>query len=131
MYKSKPWWLFFIARDRWVTVYPNIYHPKNIIPDGWTYIKAHEEVHLKQQEGYLYSWLIKYLFSRQFRLDQEAEAIAAELISIPDKDTRDTRFKQYCDFLSSSAYFWAAKSSEQAKVAISVKILLLNGAINL
>lgn len=127
MYKPKPWWMqLFTSRTRWLTLYPYIYHPSNVVPDSWTYIKAHEEVHLKQQEGHLYSWLFKYFLNRKFRLDQEAEAIAVELVSIPDKAYREERFEQYCVFLSTSAYFWAASSQEEARVIINTKLLLLN-----
>ena len=123
MLKPRPWWLFFIGSSRWVTLYPNIYYP-NYLSNEYEHLEIikHEQVHLEQQKTGLATWFLKYIFNRKFRLDQEAEAIAAELLSLSNVETRAYLLNSYCIYLSNSSYFWAARSSEEARVAINSKL---------
>jgi len=120
MLKSHPWWLFWLGKGRWITIYPHVYHPKGIEPTLYPAIVAHEDAHLWQQKNYgRNKWILKYLFNRRFRLAAEAEGIATEL-SIT-KEPPDA----YAKLLCSSAYLWAARSIEEAKSAIALFAKLL------
>lgn len=84
MIKPRPWWLFFIGSDFWVTIAPHIYHPRRTNPSLWPATVIHEETHIRQQEAMgLWKWLCKYSTSRTFRFSQEVEACRNELASMP------------------------------------------------
>lgn len=34
MFRVRPWWLAWVGRGRWVTIYPHIYHPKDVRPEA-------------------------------------------------------------------------------------------------
>ena len=57
MFRVRPWWLFWLGEGRWITLAPHIYHPKDVRPELWPDVVAHEEVHLEQQRGHLFRWL--------------------------------------------------------------------------
>jgi hypothetical protein len=119
---NERWWLFWFNKSRWITIYPNIYHPEYIDLAKYQPVINHENVHLRQQEYMgLYKWLFKYIVSRSFRLDQEVEAIAVELKSYPSIPYG--LLDAYAEDLSDSAYMWAASSKQEA-------VLLLTKAIS-
>lgn len=128
MLKPHPWWLFFIPSYFWITLKPNIYHPKGTDPLQFPAVVAHETVHLSQQsEGNLFMWYLKYAFSRKFRLQMEAKAIAVEIKFYqnlypwdvdPVTNFAERNLQSYADALSSWNYFWAASSKEKAAEAI-------------
>ena len=115
--KPKPNWLFFIPSGFWVTLYPNIYHPKGVIPEQYPYIIVHEQVHLKQQKDRLIKWLFKYIFNRKFRLTMEVEAYATQKVQTGIGDI-DRIAKSLC----SIDYFWASFSSSKTKELILAEI---------
>ena len=117
MLKPHPWWLFWLNRKRWISIYPHIYHPVYINPIYYPAIISHEDVHLIQQQNYgLIKWIFKYIFNRKFRLHAEAEGIAAELYI--SKDSPNFYVDQLCSF----DYLWAAKSKEEALEVINAAI---------
>lgn len=74
----RAWWSPLPA-DWWVAISPCIYHPRAIDPMKWPTVVAHEEVHIRQQDGYgLVRWLWRYGVSREFRFEQEVEAMRVE-----------------------------------------------------
>ena len=56
------------------TFFGNIYFKEKNIDNIPINLIAHEKKHLKQQENGYLKWIIKYLFSREFRYKQEMEA---------------------------------------------------------
>lgn len=117
MFRVRPWWLAWVGRGRWVTVYPHIYHPKDVRPELWPDVVAHERVHLAQQKGRLVRWLVRYALSRAFRLRQEAEGVAAEVAAVGPLNAEWVRHF-YAGQLSSFPYLWAARSRAEALRAI-------------
>lgn len=95
--KPRPWWLFFLGRDYWVTISPNVYHPKGVNPGLWPAIIEHETAHIWQQARYgLLRFLWRYIWSRQFRYDMEIEACRAELQALPiDQRSRAAHLNAY------------------------------------
>jgi hypothetical protein len=125
MLKPHTWWLFWLPRNFWITISPNIYYPKGIDPKRYPEIIAHETVHLKQQSTGKYKWILKYIFSRQFRLAMEAEAIAKELQYDNlhfNPSVAPQSLASYGEALSSWNYLWAAKSKQAAIDAIQIEI---------
>jgi hypothetical protein len=124
--KEKPWWLkIFVPRNAWVTIYPNIYYPEGTDIKLEPEIITHEKVHLKQQSEYgLLKWLWRYFTNKSFRLDQEAKAMAIELLTRPVY-MREDYIKYYADNLSGSFYHHAASSFESAAQKIRDEIALL------
>jgi hypothetical protein len=115
---TNKWWLFWLPTGTWITLNPTIYHPVGVTPEMRPAVLEHEKVHLKQQEGHLKGWLLKYIFSRKFRLDQEAEAIAVEA----SFSNSDFVIQTYVELLIGPSYLWAAKSKAVALKAIEEKI---------
>jgi hypothetical protein len=127
MLKTKPFWLSpFVGNLVWVTIYPNIYYPEGINPNLEPEIIAHENVHLKQQNDYgKWRWLWRYLTSKSFRLDQEAKAIAVEILH-RQADMRDQYISWYANMLAGKNYHKAAKSPAIARLAIEKEIAILD-----
>lgn len=123
--KVKPWWLQLVVPPyAWVTISPNVYTPDNIDVSRYPEIIAHENTHLAQQNAMgKYKWLFRYFISRDFRLDQEAKAIAVELAYLP-KEFRASRLSSYAEALSSKLYWWAASSKEQATSVINTQFAI-------
>ena len=126
MLKEKPWWLkIFVPRNAWVTIYPNIYYPDSDNPKLEKEIVTHENVHLKQQSEYgLLKWMWRYFTNKAFRLDQEAKAMAVELLTRPEA-MREDYIKYYAGNLSGSFYHHAASSFESAADKIRAEVALL------
>lgn len=84
MFKVKPWWLrLFTASHTWVTIHPNIYVPPGTDPFSFPEIIAHEKVHLRQQdETGLWKWLWRYITRPAFRLQEESEGAAVEILNV-------------------------------------------------
>jgi len=115
VFRPKPWWLRVATKKwQWVTIDPKIYYPKGIDPLSRPAVIEHEKVHLAQQRnaGKL-KWLIKYAFSKKFRLDQELEPIIVEIAYTP-LARRKSVAERYATSLSGSAYHRAAKSYDEA-----------------
>lgn len=131
MLEEKPWWLkIFVPHNVWVTIYPNIYYPCDSNPSLESEIVAHEKVHLKQQSEYgLLKWMWRYFTNKTFRLDQEAKAMAVELLTRPSH-TREDYIKYYAGNLSGSFYHHAASSFESAadKIRAEIAIIELAGS---
>ena len=124
-FRLKPWYIGIFTAGRWVTTYPWINVPKDVDPYYYSWITAHETVHLVQQKDMgLYKWLWKYFTNRAFRLDQEAAGAAAEywaLIKatrIPSQDWVNRYAQEYAN----SSYFWCAKSVEEGEAVLNQKI---------
>jgi hypothetical protein len=126
MLKEKPWWLkIFVPRNAWVTIYPNIYYPDSDNPALEHEIVVHENVHLKQQSEYgLFKWMWRYFTNKAFRLDQEAKAMAVEILARPVQ-SREDYIKYYAGNLSGSFYHHAAKSFEIAADKIRAEIAII------
>ena len=119
MLKIKPWWLSFLTgKDTWITLAPNIYHPKTVDPLSDVALLAHKNIHLVQQSLHgKYSWLLIYACSKSFRLNQEVRAIAAEILSVPSEKQQEY-ITRYAYALASPLYHNAAKSMPEAYAAI-------------
>ncbi len=127
MLKEKPFWLkLFTSRTVWVTIYPNIYYPETIgDPIYEKEIVIHENVHLKQQSQYgKCKWLWRYVTNKDFRLQQEAEAMAVEVLS-RSPEMREEYIAYYSEKLSGTFYHHAATSLLEAELAIRAEITKL------
>jgi hypothetical protein len=120
MIRPKPWWLRCVTPGySWVTITPDIYHPEDVDPDGFPAIVAHENVHLtRQQAAGKWTWLWRYAASRTFRLREEALGIAAEIRATASPIHQRNLLESYSDALAGRAYWWAAGSPAEARVAI-------------
>jgi len=79
--------------DRVVFTYaPDIYAPVETLPPD---LRAHEEVHIKQQGDDPSSWWERYLTEDDFRLEQELEAYAVQLHMW--KSSGNSKFKKAKD----------------------------------
>ena len=122
--EPRPWWLFWLGKDRWLTLSPTIYHPANINPQGLPALVAHEETHLRQQSQRKAVWLLRYLLQPSFRLSQEAEAIAVE-VSHYTQEQAAWVISWYAQALSSHLYLWACLKTSTAVSAINRAITSL------
>jgi hypothetical protein len=120
--RPKPWWLRAVTKKwQWVTIDPKIYYPPRLEPTGHLAIIEHEKVHLLQQrEMGKYKWMIKYIASKKFRLDQEMEPIAVELANTPPEKRRQLA-QTYARDLSGAPYHKAAKTFDLALAHILSK----------
>ena len=118
----KPWWLRACTKNwQWVTIDPNIYHPPHLVPASYPAIIEHEKTHIAQQRrAGKYRWLIKYIASKKFRLNQELEPIVIELSNLP-LEARLPMATKYANNLAGPPYSRAAKSAEVALEAIRAK----------
>ncbi len=114
--KIPRWWRFvpFFSVDVAATVYPFMYFPESIFidlhkadPDKANIgILLHEQVHLDRQikHGVCW-WNIKYIFSKEFRLAEELEAIKVQMAYMKENGLVydiDRKAKQF----NSSLYLW-------------------------
>ncbi len=121
MLKPKPSWLRAITpKGSWVTIYPNIYYPESVIDPNATYyadIIVHETVHLRQQEEMgVEMWLLSYFADPRFRVEQECEAAAEQIMSAPH--LKNSIIYTMCSALMSSTYFYATSSFEESEKII-------------
>ena len=118
----KPWWLRVCTKNwQWVTIDPNIYYPPHLAPTNYPAIIEHEKIHIAQQRrAGKYRWLIKYIASKKFRLNQELEPIVIELSNLP-LEARLPMATKYADNLAGPPYSRAAKSAEVALERIQAK----------
>ncbi len=87
-------------------IYENLNNPS---PDPYfESILVHELKHKEQVEktGYII-FSIKYLFSRNFRLNSELEAIKAQITFLKSKDIKYPYIERTAKALSSWVYLWA------------------------
>ena len=114
MLKPKPQWLDRLTpAGSWVTLSPDIYYP-SYVKNPYLYpdIIAHEKVHIRQQnEMGLKLWVTRYFSDREFRVDHECEAAAAQILIYPS--LKASTVKTFESLLEGSAYFYAANSPEQ------------------
>ena len=122
MLTPRPWWLIWLPANAWMTLTPRIFFPAGIDPTLFPEIVAHEEVHIRQQADGLTWWVVRYLFSRSFRLQAEAEGYAAEIHYLSShgaqqaaNDATDNAVNE----LSGPGYCWAASSPMDALEAIN------------
>lgn len=115
----KPWWLrMFIERDTWVTLGTTIYHPDGVDLERSAPIILHEAIHATQQRKYgVVRWLWRYITDRSFRLAQEVEGIATEII-FSDRAARQGLIEFYARALSGRMYRRAATTYTEAVEAI-------------
>ena len=113
--RPKPFWLRWLTpKNTWVAIFTRIYHPKGIDTGQYPALFGHEMMHLSQQrEKGLIKWLFKYLTSKRFRLQQEVEAIVAELSFLPF-NARMSVAKGYAKMLAGREYWKAAPSAAEA-----------------
>lgn len=120
--RPRPWWINLFVRDKaaWVTFWGVIYHPKGIDPAQLPAYIAHEEIHVRQQRATFFPWwALKYLCSRSFRLDQEAEGFAAELKFYRlNKVEGAVMLRHFALALAGSSYWHCARTVEEAEAAI-------------
>ena len=119
MLKPKPQWLQRITpAGTWVTLAPHIYHPTYVTkPELYPDIIAHEEVHIRQQTAMgLKVWLTRYMVDKTFRMHQECEATAAQIIE--GTDSKDFVIKTFQAMLNTATYFFCDISSETIKETI-------------
>jgi len=119
MLKPKPKWLQRVTPSgTWVTLAPHIYYPTYITkPELYPDIIAHEEVHVRQQTAMgLKKWLSRYLVDKEFRMHQECEAAAAQVIE--GTDDEEYIIKMFQSMLNTSTYFFCDASPESVKETI-------------
>lgn len=108
--KTKPWWLFWLLNGYTITLYPNIYTPRdNFTPNNASflfYTAVHENVHLNQQKA-LGKWKFywAYLTSKKFRYAMELEAYSTQYKQ-EKSDGRNPNYMFAVDALSGFPYFW-------------------------
>ena len=114
--KIPKWWRWmpFLQVDMAATIYPYMYFPEDIFNDLHATdpekhnlsIYIHEKVHLDRQVKYGFLiWNLKYIFSKKFRLEEEIEAIRAQMIFLKQNAMGydiDKKAKQF----ASSIYLW-------------------------
>lgn len=112
----------------WITWSPNVYHPVDLDPEQFPGVQAHERVHLAQQEGHRGRWLWRYVTRRSFRLHQEAQGIAVEILAARDPIQQRSILESYVEALAGRSYWWAAESPAEARAAIldAVDALLIH-----
>ena len=121
--RPKPWWLKAVTKEwQWVAIDPKIYYPLRLDPLKYPAVIEHEKVHLHQQRSTgKFKWLFKYITNKNFRLDQEMEPIAIELLNTPLKNRKQLAVR-YARSLSGLPYLRAAKSYDLALDSILFKI---------
>lgn len=114
-----PWILNKTAQ----AIYPNIYIPRSMYqklisdnPDVWSIARLiHEQEHIKRQKRSGFAvWVLKYIFSRTFRYEEEVAADIPKLKFIKEKGLDpyiEVRAKQ----LSGWLYFWPVSYLEAKK----------------
>lgn len=128
--KPKPSWLNRLTgAGMWVTIVPDVFYPSTVTDPAapeHRRVVVHEGVHIKQQKNkflFLLYWMPCYILSRKFRLGQEVEAVAAEIMAAPQEDREGVK-DLYARLLSTEyrPLPWsrpAAKSYDHAKAAIT------------
>jgi len=119
MLKERTWWLFWLGENTWITLSPNIYYPKGIDVNRYPHVIAHEKVHIRQQsQGSYLGWMWKYLTSKSFRLQQEAEAYGIQIRFERENNIQTNTLENAAINLSGEMYRYAAASKEEAIEAI-------------
>ena len=98
-----------------------IYNPSgNPIP---MHLQKHEEVHMRQQNGDPDNWWGRYFVDSYFRIDQEAEAYAAQYDNIcifeRDRNKRVRILHELAGFLSGKGYGGIIGKIDAMKIIIS------------
>lgn len=121
--RHRPWcFRFWLAPYQWLTFSPATYAPEAYwaapASAAWPPIVAHEAVHIRQQEAMgRWRWLWRYLTDKDFKLDQEAQGIAAEVNAHPYSE-RMAVIARYATQLAGSDYSQCASSPEAAAAKI-------------
>jgi len=111
----------------WYASWGKIYAPASYFkdPDKQKYaaVIEHQIMHIVQQHvfGGTILWWFKYLLNREFRLDQEVEAFAIELLNAPAADKAEILDK-CCLALSSDEYKYAGESALLIRLDILDKL---------
>ncbi|OGM13041.1 hypothetical protein A3A76_01875 [Candidatus Woesebacteria bacterium RIFCSPLOWO2_01_FULL_39_23] len=120
--KKGLWNIFPFSKYTAQAIYPNIYFTKDVFEDlksnspNPRYIAAlkHEQTHIERQKkvGWV-NWGLRYIFSPNFRFNEELEAIKSSIKYLKNvKGNFDTA--RSAKFLSSWLYLWCI-SYDKAK----------------
>ena len=111
----------------WYASWGKIYAPATYFkdPDKKKYEATieHQIMHMVQQHvfGGTILWWINYLLNKQFRLDQEVEAFAIELLNSPDS-AKPEILDKCCLALSGKEYKYAGQSALLIRLDILDKL---------
>jgi hypothetical protein len=109
----KPWWFLIGGNNMCVTLFGHIWVPKSMWPNPPSCLIEHEKIHLRQQAEVGWTkWIWRYLTSRKWRLNYEAEGYALQAKLCPED------YPYAINVLCGWKYFWAARSLEEAKAAV-------------
>lgn len=123
------WWgwvdfLPLVDADSPSTIYPFIYLPQEMHVDALSKdpsesteaVLVHERIHIRQEsrEG-LFSYTLKYIFLRKFRLAQELEAIEAEMTYRKAHGLSYNVERKALQF-STSDYLWTLPYSDARRI---------------
>ncbi len=114
--KIPSWWRYvpFLGVEIAAIIYPYIYLPKLVYENLQSNnpgvleksILLHETTHLKRQiEIGIFVWHLKYIFSPNFRLQEEVYAIATQMEYLK-KHKYEYDYDRKARQFSSSTYFW-------------------------
>lgn len=108
----RPWWatILRIPANNYFAFFGKVYvpelsafHPKALL--------AHEGYHLlRQRQMGQWNWLMEYVFSPQFRLQEECKAIAVEIELTQNPEEQSMLFRKYVTAMSGPSYRYAADS---------------------
>jgi len=106
-----PWLLRKLMHGRSITIDEVIFEGD----DTDAQLIAHESEHVRQQDAMgWWPWVWRYVWHKDFRLDQEVRAFVAEMAVIPQYDwPRQVRY--FAADLAGSGYLHAAPSVQAAK----------------
>jgi hypothetical protein len=122
-------WILNLTTDpnRFLTIWPDIYGSRAYFEcptdPKWLPMIAHERVHLERQGDRRKSlvWLARWRWDATFRLDEEAIAIAQEVITSPEP-LRESLIASYARQLAGPEYYNAAKTPAIAEANIRYRI---------
>lgn len=119
---TPPTWFKRLVDGRWFGFADTVV--ENSAPDP--YLLAHELEHIRRQDAMgKWLWLLRYYTSRSFRLQEEAEAFAAETFKrLQDNPQFNYQRIQeaFAEDLAGSAYLWAAEDVYDAEDALILAI---------
>lgn len=127
--QPKTWWLRFaamvglLAECRWITIAPHVYAASAYWAQPgphWLPLVAHEFVHLSRQKSLgFWTWCWRYYTDPDFRLFEEAIAIAEEIEETQSTERKLFLIEDYSRQLAGREYFRCAPSPGVARMAIA------------
>ncbi|HWA52240.1 MAG TPA: hypothetical protein VG895_04250 [Patescibacteria group bacterium] len=119
--KTFPWTaLPLLGKYTAHAIYPNIYIPKNIYENlksknpnpEYVSVLLHEQTHIKRQkQAGWFIWGLKYCFSRNFRFNEEFEAIKTQIKYLKSKNMKFDTARR-AKYLSGPLYLWCISYKE-------------------